>query len=123
MASLELFENNNVLDNVRANSGLLARRLSEINAHPRVGQVRQKGIMAGIELVADRQAQTPFPPAARIGHHVALAARRRGLVTRPLGDVVVLMPAPAMPPALVDELCTATFAAIDEALLEIGRMA
>jgi adenosylmethionine-8-amino-7-oxononanoate aminotransferase len=123
LASLELFEANKVLDNVRANSNLLARRLSEVNSHPQVGQVRQKGIMAGIELVADRDRQTPFPPAARLGHRVALAARRRGVVIRPLGDVVVLMPAPAMPGALVDKLCTATFAAIDEALEEVRQAA
>jgi adenosylmethionine-8-amino-7-oxononanoate aminotransferase len=72
--------------------------------------------MVGIELVADKQAQTPFPAAARIGHRVVLAARERGVVIRPLGDVIVLMPAPAMPPDLVDRLCTTTFAAIDDVL-------
>jgi adenosylmethionine-8-amino-7-oxononanoate aminotransferase len=51
---------------------------------------------------------------------VALAARRRGVIIRPLGDVIVLMPAPAMPGALVDELCTVTFAAIDEALADVN---
>jgi len=121
LASLALFEHNNVLGNVGANSARISRRLSELADHPHVGDVRQKGIMAGIELVADRDRQTPFPPAARLGHRMALAARRRGVVLRPLGDVIVLMPAPAMPGALVDKLCTATFAAIDEALQEIHR--
>ncbi|MGE5194747.1 MAG: adenosylmethionine--8-amino-7-oxononanoate transaminase [Deltaproteobacteria bacterium] len=120
LASLELFEKNNVLERVRASSGLLARRLSEMGDHPQVGQVRQKGIMAGIEVVADRSRQAPFAPALRVGHRVALAARRRGAVIRPLGDVIVLMPAPAMPGALVDELCTVTFAAIDEVLAEVS---
>src|SRR5262245_27242785 len=119
--SLELFEKNRVLDNVRAISEFLAQRLSALDSHPHVGQVRQKGIMVGIELVADRKAQTPFPPEARLGHRVALAARRHGTVIRPLGDVVVLMPAPAMPAALVGELCTATFAAIDEAIREVRQ--
>jgi adenosylmethionine-8-amino-7-oxononanoate aminotransferase len=120
-ASLELFEKKRVLENVREISQLLARRLPVLDDHPHVGQVRQKGIMVGIELVADRKAQAPFPPAARLGHRVALAARHHAVVIRPLGDVVVLMPAPAMPTALVDELCTATFAAIDEALDVIRR--
>jgi adenosylmethionine-8-amino-7-oxononanoate aminotransferase len=52
-----------------------------------------------------------------------LAARERGVVIRPLGDVIVLMPAPAMPPALVDELTSATFAAIDEVLNDISPAA
>jgi adenosylmethionine---8-amino-7-oxononanoate aminotransferase len=116
LASLELFEKNRVLDNVRECAELLERRLKELADHRHVGQVRQKGIMVGIELVADRQAQTPFAPAARIGHRVVLAARERGVVIRPLGDVIVLMPAPAMPPDLVDRLCTVTFAAIDDVL-------
>jgi adenosylmethionine-8-amino-7-oxononanoate aminotransferase len=116
LASLELFEKNKVLERVRANSRLLTGRLSELAGHPHVGQVRQKGIMAGIELVADRGRQASFDAALRVGHRVALAARRRGVVIRPLGEVIVLMPAPAMPGPLVDELCTATFAAIDDVL-------
>ena len=116
LASLELFERNRVLDNVRANSEILARRLARLGDHPHVGDVRQKGIMAGIELVAQKSNQQAFDPADRIGHRVVLAARLRGLVLRPLGDVIVLMPAPAMPAELVDQLCTATFAAIDDVL-------
>ncbi len=70
--------------------------------------------MVGIELVADKGSQKGFDAATRIGHRVVLAARARGVVIRPLGDVIVLMPAPAMPADLVDQLCTATFAAIDD---------
>jgi len=116
LASLALIEKNNVLDNVRSNSEMLTRRLAELQNHPHVGEIRQKGIMAGIELVADRNNQAPFAAEARIGHRIVLAGRSRGVVIRPLGDVLVLMPAPAMPGRLVDELCTATFAAIDEVL-------
>jgi adenosylmethionine-8-amino-7-oxononanoate aminotransferase len=114
LASLELFEKNGVLSNVGENTRLLERRLAELREHPHVGDIRQKGIMVGIELVDDAIRQTPFAAAARVGHRVALAARKRDVVIRPLGDVIVLMPAPAMPGELVDQLCTATFAAIDE---------
>jgi len=117
LASLELFEKRDLLANVRAISALLAGRLSELGDHPHVGDIRQKGIMVGIELVQDRDRRIPFSAAARVGHRVVLAARKRGIVIRPLGDVIVLMPAPAMPPDLVDRLCTATFAAIDECLV------
>ncbi|MGQ0636304.1 MAG: adenosylmethionine--8-amino-7-oxononanoate transaminase [Planctomycetaceae bacterium] len=114
LASLSLFETHRVLDNVRRLSARLAERLAELCDHPHVGEIRQKGIMAGIELVKDRATQEPFPPAARIGHRIVLAARERGVIVRPLGDVMVLMPAPAMPVELVDELCTAVFHAIDD---------
>jgi adenosylmethionine-8-amino-7-oxononanoate aminotransferase len=114
LASLELFENNRVLENVRHNARLLERRLAELGNHPHVGDVRRKGIMAGIELVAHKSDQQAFDAAARVGHRVVLAARERGVIIRPLGDVIVLMPAPAMPAGLVDRLCTATLAAIDD---------
>lgn len=114
LASLELFDQNDVMANVQANTELLARRLGELADHPHVGQIRQKGIMVGIELVAERVGQIAFPAEKRIGHHVTLAARQRGVITRPLGDVIVLMPAPAMPAELVERLCDAVFESIDE---------
>ena len=45
-----------------------------------------------IELVEDQQTQKPYPLEARIGHKVAMDARRRGLLLRPIGNVLVLMP-------------------------------
>ena len=71
--------------------------------------------MVGIELVADRAELRPFPPEKPMGHQVTLAARKRGVMIRPLGDVVVLMPAPAMPLDLIDRLADETIAAIEEA--------
>jgi adenosylmethionine-8-amino-7-oxononanoate aminotransferase len=50
----------------------------------------------------------------RIGHHVTLAARRLGLILRPLGDVIVLMPAPAMQLDLINVLCDKALQAIEE---------
>ena len=50
-----------------------------------------------------------------MGHQVTLAARKRGVILRPLGDVVVLMPAPAMPAELVDRLCDVAIESIQEA--------
>jgi adenosylmethionine-8-amino-7-oxononanoate aminotransferase len=57
-----------------------------------VGDVRLKGLMAGIELVADTATGEPYPAVERTGHRVILAARARGVLLRPLGDVIVLMP-------------------------------
>ncbi|MGH7129891.1 MAG: aspartate aminotransferase family protein, partial [Planctomycetaceae bacterium] len=115
LASLRLFEEHRVLDNIRSNAERIAARLAPLAEHPHVGEVRQRGIMAGIELVRDRDMNEPFPPERRMGHQVTLAARRRGVVLRPLGDVIVLMPAPAMPGDLIDQLCDVAIAAIGEA--------
>jgi adenosylmethionine-8-amino-7-oxononanoate aminotransferase len=132
LASLRLIESNGVLENAQRISQVIARRLSggreppnsaltvepprnlpsprNPGAYaPRSGRVvvRHKGAMVGIEL-------TGFPPEHRIGHQVTLACRQRGVIVRNIGDVVVLMPAPAMPIELVERLCNVVTEAIDE---------
>ena len=92
LANLELFESEKTLDHVRALEPQLERGLAQIAEQPHVGEVRRRGFMVGIELVKDRATKEPYPYAERMGHQVVRAARRRGVVVRPLGDVVVLMP-------------------------------
>lgn len=116
LASLKLFETNRVLDNVAECSRLLTQRLNEIRDWPHVGEIRQKGILVGIDLVADKATHQPFAPEHRIGHQVTLAARRRGLFTRPLADVLTIVPAPAMPPDFVNRLCDRLFQSIRDVL-------
>ena len=115
LASLDLFETNSVLENVAEVTNRLEKGLAGLVDHPHVGEIRQRGAMGGIELVADRDGNLPFPAERRTGHLVTLAARRRGVVIRPLGDVVVLMPAPAMPPVSVDRLVKVARESIEEA--------
>jgi len=109
LASLRRMEEHRVLDNVALLTKRLAERMGEISDHRHVGEIRQKGIMAAIELVQNRDGQQPFPAASRIGHQITLEAQARGVITRPVSDVLVLMPAPAMPVSLLDELCTKLF--------------
>jgi adenosylmethionine-8-amino-7-oxononanoate aminotransferase len=115
LTSLRLIDENQVVDNVRANAQRIAARLSPIKSSPFVGDIRQKGTMVGVELVRDRTTTEPFPAARRMGHQVTLAARKRGVILRPLGDVIVLMPAPAMPADLIDRLCDVAIESIEEA--------
>jgi adenosylmethionine-8-amino-7-oxononanoate aminotransferase len=117
LASLRLFEERRVLENVKKNSQRIATRLNVLHDCPYVGEIRQKGVMIGIELVRDRKTSAPFPPGRRLGHLVTLAARRRRVILRPLGDVVVLMPAPAMPVELIDRLCDLAI----ESILEVTK--
>lgn len=114
IASIKRFQSHRLLENVQLCSGVIAERLSGLAAHPQVGEIRQKGLMVGIELVQNRESRTSYPAKLRIGHQVTLAARRRGVILRPLGDVVVLMPAPAMPAELVRELCDVAIQSIEE---------
>jgi len=92
LASLELFKRERILERLPSKIQFLKRELKRFYQIPAVGEVRQKGLMVGIELVADRKRKTLFPVEARIGHKIVLEARGRGVIIRPLGDVMVLMP-------------------------------
>jgi adenosylmethionine---8-amino-7-oxononanoate aminotransferase len=70
----------------------LSRLLKPLAEHPHVGDIRQCGFMVGIELVKNRATREPYPLEDRIGHRVAMDARKQGLLLRPIGNVIVLMP-------------------------------
>ncbi|MAT16202.1 MAG: adenosylmethionine--8-amino-7-oxononanoate transaminase [Planctomyces sp.] len=116
LASLELFEQQNLLEHIGKQTALIAEKLAPLAEHPHVGEIRQKGIMVGIELVGSREGMLAFPANARMGHQVTLEARKRGLIIRPLGDVIVLMPAPGMPLDLLGKVCDITVESIQAAL-------
>ena len=59
---------------------------------PRVGDIRQRGLMAGVELVKEKATKAPYPLSAKVGHRVAAIARSKGLILRPIGNVLVLIP-------------------------------
>ena len=92
LATLRLLVDRRIVEDVAPKSDVLRAALAPLSAHPHVGDIRVTGLMAGIELVADRAAKTPFPPSRRLGHRIGLAMRERGVFARPLGDVMVLMP-------------------------------
>jgi adenosylmethionine-8-amino-7-oxononanoate aminotransferase len=85
LASLEAFAREQTLVRLQPKIRLLGELLADVAAMPEVAEVRGRGFMVGIDLGEQ-------DPALRMGHRVALEARRRGAVIRPLGDVTVLMP-------------------------------
>jgi adenosylmethionine-8-amino-7-oxononanoate aminotransferase len=96
IANLRLMEERGVVGNVARNGEKLAEMLKPLGRLRHVGEIRQKGYMVGIELVKDRATREAFDPGLRTGHGVCERLRSRGVIVRPLGDVVVLMPAPGM---------------------------
>ena len=92
LANLEIFKKEKTLVQVRKRSRLLYALLKPLAELPIVGNVRQCGMMAGIELVKNKETREPFPLAERMGHKVAAECRRRGLLIRPIGNIVVLVP-------------------------------
>jgi adenosylmethionine-8-amino-7-oxononanoate aminotransferase len=115
LASLDLFETDRVLDELPAKIDRLAERLARLEGHPHVLEVRRRGLMVGIELALDPAKRESYDPALRMGHQVVLRARARGVILRPLGDVVVLMPPLAITEDQIDQLVEVTCRSIDEA--------
>lgn len=92
LASLGLMENDNVVEGAAPVIEHLAKGLEALARMDHVIEVRQQGLMAGVELAKDKAAGTPYEPVERMGHKVIMAARKHGVIIRPLGDTVVLMP-------------------------------
>jgi len=107
LASLDVFEEEHVLENVRELSVHLAQRLESLRRLPAVGDIRQRGLMVGIELVRDHETKAPFDPGERIGALVCMAMRKHGVILRPLGDTVVLMPPLSVQRGEIDHLIDA----------------
>jgi adenosylmethionine-8-amino-7-oxononanoate aminotransferase len=85
LANLDAFEEERTILRLQPKIRLLGEMLEAVAQMPEVVEVRGRGFMVGIDL-------GEHDPALRMGHRVALEARRRGVIIRPLGDVVVLMP-------------------------------
>lgn len=114
LASLDIFESDRVLEGLLAKIERLASALEPLGRLEHVGDVRRRGLMVGIELVADRASRRPFPYEAAVGDRVCAAVRREGLILRPLGDVIVLMPPLSVTGDEIDFLAAATAKAICE---------
>jgi adenosylmethionine-8-amino-7-oxononanoate aminotransferase len=116
IATLSIFEREDVLPRGRRLAGTMARELAKLSGHRNVGEIRQKGLMAGIEIVADRMTRERFPPERRIGQRVIREVREQGVILRPLGDVIVLMPPLSSSPAEIESLVRAAGRGIDAVL-------
>jgi adenosylmethionine---8-amino-7-oxononanoate aminotransferase len=112
LASLEIFVKDRVLAGLPAKIERLTQCLAGLADQPHVGDIRQRGLMVGIELVADKATGESLPLERRTGHRVIMEARKLGAILRPLGDVIVLMPPLCITPDELDALCDITAAAI-----------
>ncbi|MBW5468777.1 adenosylmethionine--8-amino-7-oxononanoate transaminase [Brevibacillus formosus] len=92
LANLRLMEERGVVQQVAKKAIDLDQLLKPLRDLPHVGDIRQKGLMAGIELVRDKETKEPYHWNERIGVRVCQVAREKGLLTRPLGNVIVFIP-------------------------------
>jgi adenosylmethionine-8-amino-7-oxononanoate aminotransferase len=116
LANLKIFETERTLEKNLVLHQALARCAAKFWDHPQVGDVRQEGLICAIEIVRDFKTREPFPFAERIGHRICEAARAHGLLTRPVGDVLVLMPPYCITENQIAEMVEALWLGLNEVL-------
>ncbi len=115
LASLDIFPADDVLARNRVTARTMAALAEPLAKHRHVADVRQAGMMLAFELTQDGDKATPFPATARIGLKAYRAALARGVVLRPLGDVLYWMPPYCVDDEALQLLADVTRHAIDEA--------
>jgi adenosylmethionine-8-amino-7-oxononanoate aminotransferase len=112
-ASMRLMRERNVVAGLAPKIAALSRALEPARRLEHVGDVRQRGLMVGVELVRDRATKAEYDYGLRAGHQVILEARKLGAVLRPLGNVVVLMPPLSMTEGELEQLAAIALASIE----------
>jgi adenosylmethionine-8-amino-7-oxononanoate aminotransferase len=112
IASMRLFRDKGIVQALPGKVAALTRALAPAAELAHVGEVRQRGLMVGIELVRDRATKEEYAYGVRAGHRVCVEARAMGAILRPLGNVVVLMPPLGMTEAQLGELAGIALACV-----------
>ena len=116
LETLAIFRDEPVLERNRILAAHLAQRLAPLRNHPHVADVRQTGMIAAVELVADKRNRTPWPAAERRGMRVYLHGLQHGALLRPLGNVVYFMPPYVVTTGEIDQLVDVAVAGIERAV-------
>jgi adenosylmethionine-8-amino-7-oxononanoate aminotransferase len=115
LASLDVFADERTLERLQVKIDRLAEHLARIARLPQVGDVRQRGLIGAVELVHDVQTKEPYPWAEKRGMRVCDAAREEGVLLRPLGNAIVIMPPLVISIEELDRICAAVERGIQSA--------
>ena len=119
--TLRIYQERGILGHVREMSPILQAGLRRFADHPLVGEVRGIGLIAGIEVVANKKSKTPFDPPGRVGAMIARHAQAHGLITRALGDVIGICPPLIIEPPQIEAMLDRIGRALDGAEAELHR--
>ena len=116
LASLDLLESTASQVARQRLEKVLRTGLAKLWDLPTVGDIRQVGLVAGIELVQNWQTREPFPQSERVGQRICAAMAKRGVLTRPIGDVIVIMPPYCTTPRQLRQIISALAQSIADTL-------
>src|SRR5690606_508174 len=114
LENLKIIEERGLYANAARMGELLHRRLAELKAHPLVGEVRGAGLIAAVELVADKESGRPFGTFGRVGAKGAAIAHQNGLIVRAIGDTLAVCPPMIIEEAEVNELVDRLIRTVDQ---------
>ncbi len=117
--TLKIYEERDIVGHVRDVAPAFLRGLEAFRGHPLVGDVRGVGLIAGVELMADKAARQPYPAAAGVGLRVQAACERHGLIVRAIGDRIAFTPPLILDGAEAAELCARFGRGLDAAWAEM----
>ena len=105
LKTIELYESRNILHHVRKVSPRFQQRLAKLNEHPLIADTQSVGLIAGMEVVADKTSKKSFDPAKGVAAKFAKFAEEEGLIVRPLlGDRIALCPPLIISETEIDEM-------------------
>ena len=115
LRNLELIEEDNLVQRAKDMGAYMHRALeTAIGAHSLVGEIRGEGLIAGIELVRNRESRQQYPPEMGLCAHIANATLMQGVVIRPTGNSLVITPPFIVEKAQIDRLVSALVTALDQ---------
>jgi adenosylmethionine---8-amino-7-oxononanoate aminotransferase len=112
LANLQVFEDERILEKLKPKIRCLKSGLENCLGLPHVGEVRHIGMIGAVELFRDASAKLPYPPGDKMGIKVCAEMRRRGVLTRPIGDSIVIMP----PYCVTEEQIERIFGALESSV-------
>lgn len=118
LASLKIFADDQVIESLEPKIAAIRSKLAQIGEQEHVGDARQCGMIAGIELMQDKAAKQPYPWDQTTGAKVCMKAREYGVFIRPVGDVVVFMPPLCSTVDEINHMLDIVYRSIDEVTIQ-----
>jgi 4-aminobutyrate--pyruvate transaminase len=113
LENLKILEERDLMGTAARMGAILQRELQKFASHPLVGEVRGEGLIAGIELVADKTTKKPFAPQLKVGPRAFAIGHQHGIIVRAIGDTLALCPPLIINEAQVHEIVSRVSKTLD----------
>lgn len=121
LENIRIFEDERIIEQVVQETGpYLQEQLRLLTDHPLVGDVRGRGLIAGVEMIADKVSKRPFDPKGSAGQICFQHCLANGLISRPLGDIMAFSPPLIITKAQIDEMLQIFKHCLDQTQSELG---